>query len=65
MSGPGDGKTQRRSLWDIFYCRARRRRLNLQKCMTDFMNANAFDKQKSACWHCVQGRENRDDYSKA
>ncbi|MBR56864.1 MAG: hypothetical protein CMH54_02275 [Myxococcales bacterium] len=51
-------------LEDEFYCRARRRRLSLGKCLNDYCNANAFEDRKSACWRCPQGQNNRSDYSR-
>ncbi len=40
---------------DEFYCRPRRRRLSLEKCLEDYMNANAFGTKRAACWRCPQG----------
>ncbi len=40
---------------DEFYCRPRRRRLSLEKCLEDYMNANAFATKRAACWRCPQG----------
>jgi hypothetical protein len=48
---------------EAFYCRARRRRLTLGKCLDDYMNANAFEDKKSCCWKCPQGRRNRTEFS--
>ena len=42
-----------------FYCRPRRRRLTIEKCLDDYMNANAFGNKRSACWRCPQGCTNR------
>lgn len=44
---------------DIFYCAARRRRLPLNKCLDDYMNANAMTMRKRVCYRCPQGRRNR------
>lgn len=52
-------------LEDAFYCRARRRRLQLHKCLDDYLNANAFNSRRSACWRCPQGRRNREEYAKS
>ena len=49
----------RMSVEDEFYCRPRRRRLTIEKCLDDYMNANAFVRQRSACWRCPQGCHNR------
>ena len=48
---------------DRFYCKARRRRLTLDKCLSDYCTANAFERKKSACWRCPQGQINRKRYS--
>lgn len=50
-------------LLDTFYCRARRRRVTLDKCLDDYLQANAFNARRSACWRCPQGRKNREDYA--
>ncbi|GEM_PF-1895682 len=44
---------------DEFYCRPRRRRLTIEKCLDDYMNANAFGNKRAACWRCPQGCHNR------
>lgn len=49
-------------LENMFYCRARRKRQTLDKCLDDFVNANAFEDRRSACWRCPQGRANRADF---
>lgn len=61
-SRPGR-QADRMGLADTFYCRARRRRLQLHKCLDDYLDANAFNVRRSACWRCPQGRKNREDYA--
>jgi hypothetical protein len=51
------------ALEDTFYCRARRRRLTLERCLDDYLDANAFNQRKTACWRCPQGRLNRQNYA--
>jgi hypothetical protein len=51
------------SLEDTFYCKARRKVLKLEKCLDDYLNANAFDKRRSACYRCPQGRRNREAFA--
>lgn len=51
------------SLEDEFYCRPRRRRLSLEKCLEDYMNSNAFATKRSACWRCPQGCNNRTQFA--
>ena len=48
---------------DEFYCRPRRRRLTIEKCLDDYMNANAFSNKRSACWRCPQGCHNRREFA--
>ena len=48
---------------DEFYCRPRRRRLSIEKCLEDYMNANAFSNKRSACWRCPQGCHNRREFA--
>lgn len=50
-------------LHDEFYCRARRRNLTLEKCLDDFMEANAFERRRSTCFRCPQGRRNRETFA--
>jgi hypothetical protein len=56
-------RDKRPSLDDEFYCRPRRRRLTIERCLDDFMNANAFDERKCACYRCPQGAGNRQAYA--
>ena len=51
----GTPRPRRMQLDDEFYCRPRRRRLSLEKCLEDYMNANAFGTKRAACWRCPQG----------
>jgi len=51
------------SLEDTFYCKARRKFLTLEKCLEDYLNANAFEKVRSACYRCPQGRRNRESFA--
>ncbi|MEY3015294.1 MAG: hypothetical protein RIT45_4029 [Pseudomonadota bacterium] len=55
----------RMALDDEFYCRPRRRRLSIEKCLDDYMNANAFTNKRSACWRCPQGCTNRRTFSES
>ena len=48
---------------DEFYCKIRKRRLTLQRCLEDYVNANALNKKSGACWQCDQGNLNRQAYS--
>lgn len=50
-------------LEDTFYCLARRRRLTLEKCLDDYLDANALARKRLACYRCPQGRENRHCYA--
>ena len=46
-----------------FFCKPRRKILGMEKCLTDFLNANAFEKRRSVCWRCSYGRKNREGFS--
>ncbi len=46
-----------------FYCRPRRRKLTIQRCLDDYVDANAFEDRRSACWRCPQGCNNRTQYA--
>lgn len=56
-------KAEKLRVTDTFYCRARRRKLTIGKCLEDYVTANAFDKNKSACWRCPQGKKTRCAFS--
>ncbi len=62
-TGTSTAPQENLDLQDEFYCRARRRRLDLSKCLDDYLNANAFNNKRSACWRCPQGRNNREGYA--
>ncbi len=51
------------TLSDTFYCRPRRKKLTLEKCLDDFLEANAFERRRSACFRCPQGRRNRETFA--
>jgi len=51
-------------LLDTFYCRARRKVLTLEKCLDDYLDANAFERRRSACYRCPQGRKNRECFAR-
>lgn len=50
------------NLDDRFYCRTRRKKQIFEKCLDGYMNANARENRKSACWRCLQGRRNRQNW---
>ena len=50
-------------LTDTFLCRSRRKDLSLDRCLNDYVEANAFENRRSACFRCPQGRKNRDDFA--
>ncbi|HAN32809.1 MAG TPA: hypothetical protein DCQ06_14540 [Myxococcales bacterium] len=56
-------RTDATSLADEFYCRPRRRRLTVDKCLEDYMNANAFGTKRAACWRCPQGHNIRRQFA--
>jgi hypothetical protein len=46
-----------------FFCKPRRKVYTMEKCMSDFMQANAFEKRRSVCWRCSYGRKNREAFA--
>lgn len=65
MADPNEiAEGEPRKLEDDFYCRARRRRVTLDKCLNDYLDANAFNQKRSACWRCPQGRRNRENFAR-
>jgi hypothetical protein len=58
--------TQRRSrmsMVELFYCRSKKRRVQVSDCLERYVDANAFDKKRSACWRCYQGKKTRTEFS--
>ena len=51
------------SVDDVFYCRAKRRELALASCLDGYVDANAFEKRRSACFRCPYGRRNREAFA--
>ena len=47
----------------VFYCRAKKKRLSVEECLERYVDSNAFEKKRSACWRCYQGRSTRSEYS--
>jgi len=46
-----------------FYCRSKKRQVSVGDCLEKYVEANAFDKKRSACWHCFQGKQTRTEYA--
>ncbi|HNU69251.1 MAG TPA: hypothetical protein PKH54_03145 [Myxococcota bacterium] len=46
-----------------FYCRAKRRDVDTESCINDFVTANAFENKRSACFRCHQGRKVREEFA--
>ena len=51
------------TLTDSFYCRSKRRVIQLENCLDDYVNANSFEQRRSACFRCPIGRRNREAYA--
>lgn len=51
------------ALEDVFYCRSRRDHITLESCLDGYMESNAMDRRRSACYRCPQGRRNRECFS--
>lgn len=52
-----------KTLDGTFYCRARRHGLRLDKCLEDYVEANAFLRRSRVCYRCPQGRVMRETYA--
>jgi hypothetical protein len=48
---------------DEFHCRYRHREISLQQCLDDFVEANAFDFARHACFKCPLGLRRRCDFA--
>lgn len=46
-----------------FYCRAKRKEVDMESCINDFVTANAFERKRSACYRCHQGRKTREEFA--
>ena len=53
-----------RTLETEFLCDRRSLNLQLQQCLTDYVNANALKNKSSPCFNCVLGLENRVSFAK-
>lgn len=56
-------RAERLELSTEFYCRPRRRKLKIQTCLQDYLDANAFVDRRSACWRCPVGCSNRQKFA--
>lgn len=57
----GQGKPV--ELEDMFLCKTRRRNVDVRQCLLDYLDANAFSVEKSACYRCPVGAEHRRQYA--
>lgn len=46
-----------------FYCKSKKRRVATEECLERYVDANAFEQKRSACWKCGQGRKVRSDFA--
>lgn len=46
-----------------FYCQKREVSVPRAQCRKDYMEAEAFGRKHSECFHCPQGKQNRQDFS--
>jgi hypothetical protein len=51
------------TLTDSFHCRSRRRDVTLDQCLDGYVEANAFERRRSACFRCPLGRKNREAFA--
>jgi len=59
----GCHKVAEMSLCDAFECRSRRMTMSLEKCLTDFVDADVYQRRRRACFRCPEGRRNREDFA--
>ena len=48
----------------IFYCRSKKRRVGVGDCLERYVDANAFENKRSACWRCFQGKRTRLEFAR-
>jgi hypothetical protein len=65
MNGNSTAVKKRKSLEldQDFYCRSRRKEVQVGKCLDDYLDSNALGKRRSACWRCLQGKLLRKEFS--
>ena len=56
-------KVDTMGLTDAFECRARRMLVSLDKCLSDYMDADVFQRRRRACFRCPEGRRNREAFA--
>ena len=47
----------------VFQCKPRRRAVDVRQCLLDYLDANAFTVEKSACYRCPVGADYRKQYA--
>jgi len=50
-------------LSDSFECRSRRMVVSLDKCLSDFVDADVYQRRRRACFRCPEGRRNREVFA--
>lgn len=50
---------------ETLVCRATGRRLDIFRCMSRFVDANALNQKDRPCFKCIQGQDLRMGYSKS
>lgn len=50
-------------LYDTFECRSRRMVVSLDKCLSDFVDADVYQRRRRACFRCPDGRRNRENFA--
>ena len=48
-----------------FYCRSRRRTIEMARCLDGYLEATAFGRRRSHCWRCPVGRANRERFAES
>ncbi len=56
-------KTAKLNMAALFYCHSKKRQVQIVDCLERYVDANAFEKRRSACWRCYQGKKTRTDFS--
>lgn len=56
-------KVENMSLFDAFECRSRRITVSLDKCLSDYVDADVFNRRRRACFRCPDGRKNRESFA--
>ena len=51
------------SLIDPFFCPIRRRKMTIENCLDNYVNAAAYENRRNVCYNCRPGRNLRERFA--